>query len=244
MSTLQEPVAKESSTRSDILRYLLKAEQSTARDLADALGLTVQGIRRHLKALEAEGLIGCESVPMPVGRPQHRYRLSAAGRASFPDSYNQFALSLLITLAETMPDQVGAILKAQWRKKLEDYRPHLAEGRLGDRLATLVALRRSEGFMTECHGIECHGVECHSAEGESTDEVDETATGDTGGLEAGQSFFVTDYNCAIADIAEAFPRVCGHELELYVALFPDCKVERTHWMIRGESHCGYRIEPQ
>lgn len=213
------PPEKESSTRSDILRHLLRAGQATARQIADALDLTIQGIRRHLKALESEGLIGCESVPLPIGRPQHRYRLSAAGRATFPDSYNQFALSLLQTIAETIPEQLGPILRTQWRKKLAEYQPHLAKGSLGDRLAMLVALRRGEGFMSECHRVE----------------LDETG--------AARSFFITDYHCAIADIAEAFPRVCGHELELYVALFPDCTVERTHWMIRGESHCGYRIAP-
>lgn len=215
-----EPIEKESSTRSDILQHLLRTGQATARQIAEALDLTIQGIRRHLKALEAEGLIGCESVSMPIGRPQYRYRLSAAGRATFPDSYNQFALSLLRTIAETMPEQLGPILRTQWRKKLEEYQPHLAQGSLGDRLAMLVALRRGEGFMSECHGME----------------PDETGVA--------RSFFVTDYHCAIADIAEAFPRVCGHELELYVELFPDCIVERTHWMIRGESHCGYRIDPQ
>jgi DeoR family transcriptional regulator, suf operon transcriptional repressor len=126
----------------------------------------------------------------------------------------------LRTIAETMPEQLGPILRTQWRKKLEEYQPHLVQGSLGDRLAMLVALRRGEGFMSECHPVE----------------ADETG--------ATRSFFVTDYHCAIADIAEAFPRVCGHELDLYVELFPDCSVERTHWMIRGESHCGYQIKPQ
>jgi DeoR family transcriptional regulator, suf operon transcriptional repressor len=220
MAILQELTTKDSSTRSDILRHLLRAGQATAQQVADDLALTTQGIRRHLKTLEAEGLICCESVAMPIGRPQHRYALTAAGRAWFPNSYNQFALSLLQTISETMPEQLGPILKAQWRKKLEDYRPHLSQGSLGDRLAMLVALRRVEGFMSECHVVE----------------VDEQGQG--------RSFFVTDYNCAIADIAAAFPRVCGHELELYSELLPDCRVDRTHWMIRGESHCGYRIEPQ
>jgi DeoR family transcriptional regulator, suf operon transcriptional repressor len=61
--------------------------------------------------------------------------------------------------------------------------------------------------------------------------------------EGGEGFVVTEYNCAIAHIAESFPTVCGHELELFMALFPDCLVKRTHWMIRGQNYCGYSIQP-
>lgn len=51
----------QSSTKQDILEYLLKHSQATAFDLADALDVSPQAIRRHIKDLEAEQLISLVS---------------------------------------------------------------------------------------------------------------------------------------------------------------------------------------
>ncbi len=45
-------------------------------------------------------------------------------------------------------------------------------------------------------------------------------------------------------MAESFPSVCGHELEMFGAVLPDCTVERTHWIVNGEHRCGYLITKQ
>jgi DeoR family suf operon transcriptional repressor len=81
MTTTQQP-----STKQDILQYLLKQDQATAQELADALEVTPQAIRRHLKDLEAEGLIEYKSVQVGMGRPQHVYQLSRKGTRSLPKS--------------------------------------------------------------------------------------------------------------------------------------------------------------
>jgi DeoR family suf operon transcriptional repressor len=51
-----------------------------------------------------------------------------------------------------------------------------------------------------------------------------------------------EHNCAISNVAESFPSVCGHELEMFAAVLPDCTVERTHWINNGEHQCGYLIK--
>jgi DeoR family suf operon transcriptional repressor len=51
-----------------------------------------------------------------------------------------------------------------------------------------------------------------------------------------------EHNCAISNVAESFPSVCGHELEMFAAVLPDCTVERTHWIINGEHRCGYLVQ--
>ena len=65
-----------SSTKQDILEYLLKQGQAIAQDLATSLDISPQAIRRHLKDLETEGLIAYQSVSSGTGRPQHIYHLS------------------------------------------------------------------------------------------------------------------------------------------------------------------------
>ncbi len=217
MTTTQQP-----STKQDILHHLLKQGQSTAQELAERLQVSPQGIRRHLKDLEAEGLIVHEIVQSGMGRPNYQYALSQEGRDRFPDRYDDFAVSLLGTLAETVgADQMGSILRKQWERKAMEYRDRIGHGSLKERVDQLVALRRREGYMAECYPIDANGV----------------------AVEHSDRFILTEYNCAISHIAESFPSVCGHELEMF-AVALDCHVERTHWLVNGEHRCGYLIQPK
>ncbi|MFP4577811.1 MAG: iron-sulfur cluster biosynthesis transcriptional regulator SufR [Coleofasciculus sp.] len=212
---------QQSSTKQDILQYLLKQEQAIAHALAEALDISPQAIRRHLKDLEAEGLIEYKSVSMGMGRPQHVYRLSKKGRDRFPNHYGEFAVSLLDTLEETVGrDQVSTILQKQWERKAMEYRQLLGQGSLAERVAKLVELRQSEGYMAEWYPVE------------SSDASEQTH----------KQFIFREHNCAISNVAESFPSVCGHELEMFAAILPDCQVERTHWINHGEHQCGYLIQ--
>ena len=106
------------STKQDILEHLLRGGKATANELAQALLVSPQAIRRHLKDLEADDLIEFESIHEGMGRPQHTYHLSKKGHDRFPDRHDEFALDLLDTLAETVgPDQMQTILKKQWERK-------------------------------------------------------------------------------------------------------------------------------
>jgi DeoR family transcriptional regulator, suf operon transcriptional repressor len=57
-----------------------------------------------------------------------------------------------------------------------------------------------------------------------------------------QGFILVEHNCAISDVAESYPSICGHELEMFAAVLPDCIVQRTQWINDGEHRCGYSIE--
>jgi DeoR family transcriptional regulator, suf operon transcriptional repressor len=212
MTTSQHP-----TTKYDILTYLLKQGQSTAQELADRLAITPQAIRRHLKDLAQDGLILHQPVPSNMGRPNHRYELSPAGRRQFPDRYDDFSMALLDTLAQTVSqEQMSSILRQQWQHKAQAYRSRVGTGNLQERVARLVEIRKTEGYMAECHLVEAN---------------DPTA-----------GFVLTEYNCAIAQIAESYPIVCGHELEMFTIALPDCTIERTHWLVGGEHRCGYLVQ--
>lgn len=214
--TSPQTSTQQTSIKEDILRFLLKRGTATAGAIADHLQITPQGIRRHLKTLEASELIEHQSSQEGIGRPNHVYQLSRKGREHFPDQYDQFALSLLNTVADTLgPEQVSKLLKHQWQSKAREYREKLGEAPLKERMKTLVKLRQAEGYMAECHP------------------ADEAMGGD--------AFVITEYNCAIAHIAESYPTVCGHELAMFAVALPDCSVERTHWLVNGEHQCGYLV---
>lgn len=220
-------ITQQPSTKQDILQYLMTQGQATAHELAVELDVSPQAVRRHLKDLEAEELISYQNVQIGMGRPQHVYQLSRQGRdrlrrtASdrFPDSQGQFIVSLLDTLAETMGyDQMSSILRKQWERKALEYRELVGTGSLQERVTNLVELRKAEGYMAEWYPV-------------SNDSGDSSS-----------QFILTEHNCAISNVAESFPSVCGHELEMFATVLPDCTVERTHWIINGEHRCGYLVQ--
>lgn len=214
--------APQSSIREDILGFLLKRGTATAGAIATHLEITPQAVRRHLKTLETNGMIEHQVSQASIGRPNHLYQLSRKGRDHFPDQYDQFALSLLNTVADTMgPEQVGQLLKKQWQRKAKEYRERLGDAPLKERMQRLVKLRQAEGYMAECYAAD-----------DLADEVDPS----------GKAFVITEYNCAIAHIAESYPTVCGHELAMFAIALPDCSVERTHWLVGGEHQCGYLVK--
>lgn len=200
-------------TKQDILQHLLKCGEVKAQEFAEKFDISPQAIRKHLKDLETEGLIYHTAEQVGMGRPQFIYALTTAGRDRFPDSYNQFAVNFLDTLIDTLgKEQVSEVLHKQWQRKSQHYKSQLGIGSLKQRLEKLAEIRRAEGYVTEWFPVE-----------------------------ATTNFVFTEYNCAIAHVAESFPSVCGHELEMFATVL-DCPVERTHWMVDGEHRCGYLIK--
>lgn len=220
---------QQSSTKQDILQYLLKHSQATAGQLSEILEVSPQAIRRHLKDLETDEMV-VYSIPenSGMGRPQHIYHLSPGGKEYLQRSatkvsggYGEFAVSLLDTLAETVGrEQVKTILQKQWERKAQEYQEKVGQGCLEERVATLVELRKAEGFMAEFRPVE---------------EKDD-------GHEGNHGFLFMEHTCAISNVAESFPSVCGHELEMFAAILPDCSVQRTHWLIDGQHRCVYLIK--
>lgn len=207
------------STKEEILRYLLKHGQATAHELAEALTISPQATRRHLKDLETAKLIEHQSIQVGMGRPQHKYSLSHQGKEHFPHRYGEFTVSFLDTLMETLgEEQVGVVFRKQWQRKAAEYRDRIGKGSLKERVETLVRIRQEEGYMAELH-------------------LPNTARENNG-----EEYIFAEHNCAISDVAESFPTVCDRELEMFEAILPDCTVERTHWINDGEHRCGYLVQ--
>lgn len=209
-------ISETHSTKHDILEYLLKHGQVKAVQLAESLQISPQAVRRHLKDLEDEGLIEHVARQEGMGRPNYFYVLSRAGRDRFPSQYSNFAVSFLDALTETVgEEQVEEVLRKQWQKKAHSYRDRLGGGSLPQRLSRLVDLRKEEGYMAEVAPAQEFGQE---------------------------GFLLMEHHCAIAEVAESFPVVCGNELEMFEEILPDCTVKRTQWINEGEHQCGYIIQ--
>ena len=203
-------------TREAALSLLLRLGEATAGDLAAQLHVSVQVMRRHLRTLEEEGLVEASSGATGPGRPSNRWQLTARGQDRFPDGSEAFALSLLSSIAETLPaSTVQDLLERQAEEKAARYRRQLGSGPLRERLERLVDLRRGEGFVAECR-----------------------ADGSDG------AWVVSEFHCSVMRLAEQFPCICDQELQLLRLTFPDCLVERVHWRLEQGHSCGFRLVPR
>ena len=204
-----------SSTRESALALLLRLGETTAAQLAELLGVSVQIMRRHLRGLEEEGLVASSPAPEGPGRPTNRWHLTAEGRSQFPDGGQQFALGLLESMADTLsPGTVQQLMAQQALQKAQTYRQQIGAGSLQNRLEQLVDLRRREGYVAEC-----------------TQDPD------------GKAWLFSEFHCSVMRIAERFPCVCDQELQLIRSTFPDCQVERVHWRLEQGHSCGFRLSP-
>ena len=135
-------------SRHRLLLLLRKHPGATVTELAREMAISGVGVRRHLTALAAEGLVekaACtQSGP---GRPPTGWRLSAAGRELFPRRYDVLAIDLIDELA---PEELAGALARRNDKQVAQYQAVLAPcADLSEQVAELARLRDQAGYQAE-----------------------------------------------------------------------------------------------
>ncbi|MCC7369252.1 MAG: helix-turn-helix domain-containing protein [Chloroflexi bacterium] len=135
------------TTRGQIV-VLLRRAGRTVDELAQALGLTDNGVRSHLATLERDGLVRQHGTRRGVGKPAYTYELTPEADTLFPKAYDEILAALLETLAERLaPEQLAQVL--------DDLSDRLSSGRVappGDlrsRVACGAAVLRDMGGLPE-----------------------------------------------------------------------------------------------
>ncbi|MFN6339151.1 MAG: iron-sulfur cluster biosynthesis transcriptional regulator SufR [Cyanobacteriota bacterium] len=208
------------ATRDAVLTLLLRQGEATAASLAEALGVSVQAMRRHLRGLEEDALVEASPSVAGPGRPTNHWRLTSQGQERFGDGSETFALGLLHSMAATLsPDMVSNLMHQQAEEKARVYRSQIGEGPLEDRLERLTELRRAEGYVADL----------------GPDSTPDAIAG---------AWLIREHHCSVMRIAEEFPQVCDQELELLRLTFPDCLIDRVHWRLQEGHSCGFRLQPR
>jgi DeoR family suf operon transcriptional repressor len=136
--------------RAELLVALKKAQPMTARELGEQFGLTANALRRHLKALEEDGLVRYRREVRGVGAPVYAYSLTVAGEALFPRSYVQVLATALDALrAQTGDRAVEAVLEAEWTRLADEAGPVLEALPLEERVPLVAELLTAKGYMAE-----------------------------------------------------------------------------------------------
>jgi predicted ArsR family transcriptional regulator len=97
------PYSDAGRSRDRILKLLLKSEEPmTVQAVAGAVGISRNAAHQHVTAMEREGLVERASAVQTGGRPSRGFRISAAGRATFPRQYSLLAKQLLAELSRVL----------------------------------------------------------------------------------------------------------------------------------------------
>jgi DeoR family transcriptional regulator, suf operon transcriptional repressor len=201
-------------TRAELLLALKKEQPLTARQLAERFGLTPNALRRHLEALEADGVVRHRREVRGVGGPVYEYSLTDVGEALFPRAYGPALTTALEALCDRHGvDSVVTLFRRQWDAVAEQAKPRLSHLPLAGRAQLVAELLSTQGYMAESESV---------SEGVAT---------------------LREHNCAIRAVAERFPEVCAAEAR-FLADVLGAAVERHGRIVDGCNACEYRVSEE
>ncbi len=213
------PLEIDDTTRARVLQLVASTGPTTAPALADRLGLTRAGVRRHLGELLEDGYIAEHEVsraaePVRRGRPAKHYVVTGRGHAVLPTGYAQIAAQAIGYLAQVAGAE-GVERFAQNRATQLEERYGAALRAAGDdplaRADALAAQLAQDGYAA------------------SARPVDGTAT-----LQLCQG------NCPVQDVAAEFPQICEAETAAFSRLL-GVHVQRLATIAGGGHVCTTNI---
>ena len=200
-------------TRDRVARAILETGPTTAAVLADRLGLTPAGVRRHLDVLLAEGLIR-ERSPRPGargrGRPARLFVMTDAGRDQFDSAYDDLAVRALRFVAETGGRAaVGTFARARVAELEARYRGLVADLPPEERAEALAGALSTDGYAASA-----------------------SLAAGPGGVGAQ----LCQHHCPVAHAAGEFPELCEAETEVFGRLL-GTHVQRLATIAHGDGVC-------
>jgi predicted ArsR family transcriptional regulator len=202
-------------TRSAIVQLLLEAGPITAGQIAERLGISAAGVRRHLDALldagDAQANAAASWQQSGRGRPAKRYRLTAAGRAKLGHTYDDLAAAAMRQLREIGGDDA---VRTFARRRIDAILSGVTDGpddveSTADRLAA--ALTKA-GYAT-------------------------TTTPVGGPIQGVQ---LCQHHCPVSHVAEEFPELCDTEREAFAEVL-GTHVQRLATIVNGDCACTTHV---
>ncbi|MHB8459565.1 MAG: helix-turn-helix transcriptional regulator [Candidatus Limnocylindrales bacterium] len=213
----RETVARRTAAaRQAILVELRRHGPATLDGLIRALGASRGSILQHLRALEVAGLVDRTPERHGVGRPRHRYDVTADAQGLFPANYDGLAVSLLRAIGSIGGDELlDDVFRARRRQLGDRVRATMAarlgsDAPLGDRVRELAVIQDEQGYLSEPF----------------------VAADGTIGLR--------EHNCAILHAAQGSPAACAAELDLFRDVLGADVVRESH-ILAGDRCCSYRV---
>jgi predicted ArsR family transcriptional regulator len=204
-------VVADPRTRETVVQLLLTAGPLTAVALAERIGLSAAGIRRHLDQLVAEGAIVSREASQlgrrGRGRPARAYLLTDLGRARLPHAYDSLAVDALKFLADAAgPEAVSAFARQRAQAIVDGVRDELAAATdVPAKTEILARAFTGAGFAASVQQV---GI--------------------------GEQF--CQHHCPVAHVATEFPQLCEEEMTVITQAL-GTYAQRLATIARGDSFC-------
>jgi predicted ArsR family transcriptional regulator len=137
------------ATRDKILLLLRRHGRLSAPQLAELLGVTSVGVRRHLTLLDRDGLVTAGIEKPKRGRPTAVYRLTDAGLETFPRRYDEVAREALAFLGREDASALSQFLAWRNERLAASYAKRVDGATLAERATALAEVLSEQGFMAE-----------------------------------------------------------------------------------------------
>jgi predicted ArsR family transcriptional regulator len=157
-----DPRSEPARSRDRILELFLKSEGPlNIQAVSKALGISRNATHQHVAAMEREGLVERGSAVPTGGRPSRGFRLSAAGKATFPRQYSLLAKQLLAELSQYLgADELNGAMQRIGRSLADSLSSSV--GRDADE-ALIAGLMRELGYESGVvEGADGPEIEAHN----------------------------------------------------------------------------------
>ncbi|WP_228389139.1 helix-turn-helix transcriptional regulator [Cumulibacter manganitolerans] len=200
-------------TRARITTLLLNHGSQSVAELAEALSLAPNGVRRHLDAMLAEGLV-TETAGRAAGRgrPARRYGLTDIARDQLPHTYDDLAVAALRQLVAIGGREAVRAFADQQVHGLESRCRTAIDGAGDDPVAraeALAAALSGEGYAASAESLASGGQLCQR-------------------------------HCPVAQVAAEFPELCEAETEV-IGRLVGSHVQRLATIARGDGVCTTHV---
>lgn len=188
-SALTPGLAAQKGLRGQILIELKRDQPLATQELAGRHHVTANAIRRHLKELEAEGLVEYGREQRGQGAPTFTYRLSDRGEALFPKRYDTALTAVLDYLERNGGrEEIRRFFDLRFQQQANELLARLGDADTETKVVAVVEYLSNEGFMAEW-SRDSHGIT------------------------------IAERNCAMHAVAERYPELCESELRFLQDLF-------------------------
>lgn len=200
-------------TRRHLMVNLL-GKDANAIELARKLGINESAVRRHLEALEREGLVSSKFERRKRGRPKKMFSLTADGRGMFPRKSGKLLSLLFQTITRRYgEEEVSSLMSVVAKDFAEKLITKEIRGDLENRLKQLVQLLDDYGFFTTLS-------------------------------KRGDKYVIEYRNCVFEDVIPQFGKyVCKIDEEVTRVVAGEVGIEWKERIAEGDKRCLQIISP-
>ncbi|NAP01130.1 winged helix-turn-helix transcriptional regulator [Halomonas sp. MG34] len=200
------------TTKDRILDLLKREVRMTVGALSERLEITDMAVRKHLLAMEKDGLIVTEEIRQPMGRPVQSYTLSAKGELLFPKSYEGLSVEFLQDIQALYGSKsVEQLFQNREKRLTREYTLRMQKKSHQERMQEIQTIQNEKGYMADITKIDDNSYE------------------------------LIEYNCPIMAVAKEYKVACKCETSMFKNVLQTENVNRTSCKTEGNDHCRFQI---